>query len=128
MLKNFRSAIVAILALVPLSFATACSDDKPATESPLVAMVGEYLEDIGDDDGRYYELSINADMTGAIGSEGANARCRFVERDGQPLMVVEATDEYNEFPIGEYALTIIDADTLQVEGPWGPLTFRRFRH
>jgi hypothetical protein len=43
-------------------------------------------------------------------------------------VVVDKTDEYTDFAVGEYALTIIDANTVQVEGPYGPMTFRRADH
>jgi hypothetical protein len=87
-------------------------------------MVGYYIEDIGGDDGAYHELTINADLTGVISYEGSDSKGGFVERDGQLLFVVESADEPSFFPVGDYALTIIDEDTIQVEG-FGPTTFRR---
>jgi hypothetical protein len=120
--------ITTTLALLSLSFVTACDDNKAATASPLTAMVGHYMEDIGDDDGVYHELTINADMTGVIGGDGSENACHYVERDSQLIVVVDKTDEYTDFAVGEYALTIIDANTVQVEGPYGPMTFRRADH
>jgi hypothetical protein len=124
-LKRFPSLNVATFALLPLIFLVACGDSKPATASPLTAMVGHYMEDIGDDDGAYHELIINADMTGVIGGDGSDNECHYVERDGQLIVVVDKTDEYTDFRVGDYALTIVDANTVQVEGPYGPITFRR---